>query len=93
MRRAALLYAAGRFGLFLLVALLVWLGGQALGYSVNGLELLLIAFLVSSVVGIWLFSRQRQALAEALDAQRKAKAEQVAARRARLDQGDDEHPS
>jgi membrane protein implicated in regulation of membrane protease activity len=80
MRRAALLYAAGRF----------WAAGQLFDYSINGLELLLVAFLVSSVLGIWLFSRQRRALAEALDAQRKAKAEQVAARRARLDDDRDE---
>jgi membrane protein implicated in regulation of membrane protease activity len=86
MRRAALRYAAGRLGLFVLMAALVWLGGQALGRDVNGLELLLVAFALSSVLGIWLFSRQRRELAEALDAQRKAKAEQVAARRARLDQ-------
>lgn len=85
MRRAALLYALGRFGLFLLVSLLLWAGSQALGYDLNGIELLLIAFLVSSIGGIWVFSRQRHALAEALDAQRKAKTEQIAARRQRLD--------
>lgn len=90
MRRAALLYAAGRFGLFLLVAALVWAGGQLFDYSINGLELLLVAFLVSSVLGIWLFSGQRRALAEALDAQRRAKAEEVASRRARLDEDRDE---
>jgi hypothetical protein len=86
MRKAAAVYAVGRVGLFLLVAALVWLGGRALGRDVNGLELLLVAFAGSSLLGIWLFSRQRRELAEALDAQRKAKAEQVAARRARLDQ-------
>ena len=89
MRRAALLYAAGRFGLFLVVALLLWTLSKALGYDLNGIPLLLAAFVVSSLLGIWVFSRQRRALAEALDAQRRARAEEIAARRARLDEDRD----
>lgn len=84
--RAALLYTAGRFGLFALVALLVWTGSGAAGSQLNGLPLLLVALLVSSLLGLVLFSRQRAQLAEALAAQRQAKAEQIAARRARLDE-------
>jgi hypothetical protein len=86
MRRAAGLYALGRLGLFVLVTLLLWLGAKAFGADLNGLGLLLSAFVVSSLLGIWLFSRQRRQLAEEIDARRKAKTEQVAARRARLDE-------
>ncbi len=86
MKRAAGLYALGRFGLFLLVALLLWLGAKAFGAELNGLALLLVAFAVSSLIGYWLFGRQRQLLADEVDAHRKAKAERVAARRARLDE-------
>jgi len=85
MGRAALTYALARFGLFLLVAVILCGGAGLLGADVNGLPLLLGAALVSSVLGYVLFSRQRQALAEALDAQRRARAEQVAAREARLE--------
>jgi hypothetical protein len=85
-RKAALLYTVGRFGLFLLVALLVYVGTGAAGDQVNGLPLLLIALLVSSLVGVPLFARQRQQLAEALADKRAAKTEQIAARRARLDE-------
>ncbi len=85
MRRAALLYTLGRFGLFLLVALILWSGAGLLGKDLNGLPLLLAAALLSSALGYVLFARQRQALAEALDGQRKVKAEQDAARRARLE--------
>ena len=85
MRRAALTYTLARFGLFLLVAVILWGAAGLLGADVNGLPLLLAAALVSSVLGYVLFARQRQALAEALDAQRRARAEQVAARAARLE--------
>ncbi|MGZ6827944.1 MAG: DUF4229 domain-containing protein [Mycobacteriales bacterium] len=84
--RAALLYTAGRFGLFGLVALIVYLGSGLVGSRLNGLPLLLVALLVSSLVGLVLFSRQRAQLAAALAAQRQAKTEQIAARRARLDE-------
>ena len=85
MGRAALTYALARFGLFLLVAVILWGGAGLLGADVNGLPLLLGAALVSSVLGYVLFARQRQALAEALDAQRRTRAEQLAAREARLE--------
>lgn len=85
MRRAAITYALARFGLFLLVAVILWGGAGLLGADVNGLPLLLGAALVSSVLGYVLFARQRAALAEALDAQRRARAEQLAARTARLE--------
>ena len=86
MRRAALGYAVGRFGLFLLVALVLWLGGQLVGADLNGLPLLLLAALISSALGFLLFSRQRHELAEALDARQRERHEQAAQRRARLEQ-------
>ena len=85
MRRAALVYTLGRFGLFALVTIILWGGAGLVGKDLNGLPLLLLAALISSVLGYVLFSRQRQTLAEALDGQRKAKAEQVAQRRARIE--------
>lgn len=85
MRRAALGYTVGRFGLFFLVAVLLWSGSSLVGSPLNGLPLLLVAALISSVLGYVLFATQRVALAEALDAQRRARAEEQAARRARLD--------
>ena len=85
MGRAALSYTLARFGLFLLVAVILWGGAGLLGADVNGLPLLLLAALISSALGYVLFARQRQALAEALDAQRRARAEELAARTARLE--------
>ena len=85
MRRAALVYTLGRFGLFALVTIILWGGAGILGAHLNGLPLLLMAALISSVIGYFLFARQRATLAEALDGQRKAKAEQVVERRARIE--------
>jgi len=85
MKRAALVYAAGRFGLFLVAAALIWTGARAAGTDINGLPLLLAAMVVSSFAGIWVFSRQRAELAEALAARRDAKTREIAERRARLD--------
>lgn len=85
MSRAALVYAAGRLGLFLVAAALIWTGARAAGADVNGLPLLLGAMVLSSFAGIWVFSRQRAELAEALQAKREAKERAIAERRARLD--------
>lgn len=85
MRRAALAYALARFGLFVIVAVILWGGAGLLGAHVNGLPLLLVAAIVSSVLGYVLFARQRQALAEAVDAQRRTREAQAAARTARLE--------
>jgi hypothetical protein len=85
MRRAVLTYTVARFGLFLLVAVILWGGAGLLGADVNGLPLLLVAALLSSALGYVLFARQRAALAEALEAQRRTRAEQLAARAARLE--------
>jgi cell division protein FtsL len=85
MRRAARVYTLGRFGLFALVAIILWGAAGVLDKDLNGLPLLLLAALISSALGYVLFARQRQALAEALDGQRRAKAEQVAERRARIE--------
>jgi len=84
-RKAAAAYTVGRFGLFLLAALLVWSGTGALGHQLNGLPLLLTALVLSAVGSIFLFARQRQQLAEALAAKREAKTEEIARRRARLE--------
>ena len=85
MKKAALQYTLGRFGLFALVAIILWGGSGLLGKSLNGLPLLLVAAMVSSLLGYVLFARQRQALAEALDGQRHTKADQAAERRARIE--------
>lgn len=85
MRKAALQYTLGRFGLFFLIAIVLWGGSGLLGHSLNGLTLLLVAALVSSALGYVIFAPQRRALAEAIDGQRHAKAEQAAQRRARIE--------
>jgi hypothetical protein len=85
MRKAALLYTLGRFGLFALLAVVVWGASGLLGHQLNGLPLLLVAALLSSVLGFFVFARQREALAQALDAKRLSRAEQVAQQRARLE--------
>ena len=83
--RSALLFTLARFGLFIVMALLIWSGTGAVGHQLNGFPLLLAALLVSSMVGLFLFSRQRQQFAEALAAQRDAKTAQLEERRARLE--------
>lgn len=85
MKKAAVLYGLGRFGLFLVAAALLWTGARALGTELNGLPLLLAAMVLSSFAGIWVFSRQRAQLAEALQAKREAREQAIAERRARLD--------
>jgi hypothetical protein len=85
MKRAALIYTFGRFGLFALVAIILWGATGLVGHSLNGLPLLLLAALISSALGYVLFARQRHALAGAIDGQRHAKAEKDAERRARIE--------
>lgn len=84
--RSALLYTGGRFVLFALCALLLWSGAGALGWSFNGLPLLLAALLVSSVLSLFLLRDQRDRFAGHLEARRAAKVEEIAARRARLEE-------
>ena len=83
--RSALLFTLGRFGLFALTALLIWSATGLTGHQLNGLPLLLAALILSSIAGIFVFARQREQLAEALATKRAAKVEQIAGRRARLD--------
>jgi len=85
MKKAALVYTFGRFGLFFLVVVILWGASGLLGHTLNGLPLLLAAALISSAIGYVVFAPQRRALAEAIDGQRQAKAEQSAARRARIE--------
>ncbi|MCU1592940.1 MAG: hypothetical protein JWO12_332 [Frankiales bacterium] len=85
LRRSAVLFSLGRLGLFIASALLLWSGAGAAGYSLNGFPLLLAALVLSSVAGVFLFSRQRLQFAEALADKRLAKIEELTARRARLD--------
>jgi hypothetical protein len=85
MRRAALFYTFGRFGLFAILVVIVWGASGLLGHELTGLPLLAVAALLSSLLGFVLFARQRQALAEALDAKRRARAAEVAHQRARLE--------
>jgi uncharacterized membrane protein YkvI len=84
-RKTALVYTLGRFGLFVVVAMLIWSGTGAAGHQLNGFPLLLAALLVSSITGIFVFARQRERFAEALAAKREAKTQQIAQRRARLE--------
>lgn len=83
--KATLTYTAGRFGLFALVALLIWAGTGAFGHQLNGLPLLLLALVLSAIGSLFLFARQRQQLADAIAAKREAKDEEIARRRARLE--------
>jgi hypothetical protein len=85
MRKAALLYGLARVGLFLLAAVLVWSVSGLLGHQLNGLPLVLVAALLSSLVGYVVFAPQRRHLAEAMEGARAAKAAQIAERRARLE--------
>jgi hypothetical protein len=85
LRRVAVLYSLGRLGLFVLFALLIWSGSGLAGHALNGIPLLLAALLTSSLAGLFLLGRQRDAFAEALAAKRDAKTEALARRRARLD--------
>ena len=84
--KAALLYTGGRFVLFALSALLLWSGAGLAGVHFNGLPLLLAALLVSSVLSLFLLRDQRERFAGHLEAKRAAKVEEIAARRARLEE-------
>ena len=85
MRRAWLTYTFGRLGLFVLSTVIIWGGSGLLGHAVNGMPLLLGALILSSVLAFALLRGQREAFAQAIQASRAAKAETLAARRARLD--------
>jgi hypothetical protein len=85
MRRAVLVYTAGRFGLFAVMVVILWGASGLVGLGLKGLPLLLLAALLSSALGYVLFAPQRRALAEALDGQRRSKAQQDAERRARIE--------
>jgi hypothetical protein len=85
LRRAFLTYTLGRLGLFVLVAVIVWGASGLLGNQLNGMPLLLLSLIGSSVLALLLLRAQRDRFGQALALQRAAKAEDVAARRARLD--------
>jgi O-antigen ligase len=85
LRRAFLAYTLGRLGLLVLVAVIVWGASGLLGHEINGLPLLLLALLGSSVLTLVLLREQRNRFAEALAAGRAAKERTLAERRARLD--------
>ena len=85
LRRAFLTYTLGRLGLFVLVAVIAWGASGLLGNQLNGMPLLLLALIGSSVLALLLLRAQRDRFGQALALQRAAKAEDIAARRARLD--------
>jgi Lrp/AsnC family leucine-responsive transcriptional regulator len=85
LRRAFLTYTLGRLGLFVLVSALAWGLSGLLGHQANGLTLVLLGALGSSVLGLFVLRDQRAALSEAIAADREAKAATLAARRERLD--------
>jgi hypothetical protein len=86
LRRAFLLYTLGRLGLLVLVAVIAWGTSGLLGDQLNGLPLLLIALLGSSVLAVFVLRGQRDRFAEAVAASRSDKAAALAARQARLDE-------
>jgi hypothetical protein len=86
LRRAWLTYTLGRLGLFALVAVIAWGASGLLGHELNGLPLLLVALLGSSVLALVLLREQRDRFGQALAESRAAKAAAVAAQRARLDE-------
>lgn len=85
MRKEAVLYTLGRVGFFLIVALLVFAVTGLLGHQLNGLPLLLVALLLSSIGSLWLLRGQRQKLATAMAEAREARTAELARRRARLE--------
>jgi len=87
LRRAFLAYTLGRLGLFVLIAIIVWGASGLLGHQVNGLPLLLLGLLGSSVLALFVLRDQRDRFAVALADRRAARAEVIAARRARLEDG------
>ncbi len=86
-RRTALFFSLGRLGLFVVSAILIWSATGAAGHALNGFPLLFAALIVSSVAGIFVFSRQRQQFAQALADKRAARIAEITRRRARLDDG------
>jgi len=86
LRRAWLTYTLGRAGLFALVAVIAWGASGLLGHELNGLPLLLVALIGSSVLALVLLREQRDRFGQALAEARAAKAAAVAAQRARLDE-------
>ena len=70
MTRAAVVYTAARFGLFLLFSALIWSVGRLLGYEINGFLLLVGGLLLSSIAGYVLLAHQRDALASAIEERR-----------------------
>ncbi|MCU1600009.1 MAG: hypothetical protein JWO22_718 [Frankiales bacterium] len=85
LRRAFLVYTLGRLGLFVVVAALIWSGFGLAGTSINGMPLLLLSLIGSSVLALVLLRAQRDRFGQALAEQRAAKASELAARQARLD--------
>lgn len=86
-RRTFLAYTLGRLGLLVLVAVIVWGASGLLGHQLNGLPLLLLALLGSSVLALLVLREQRDRFSAALAADRAARAEAGAARRQRLEDG------
>lgn len=84
MKKQALVYTFGRFGLFVSCSVLLWSAAGAMGFDFNGLPLLLAALLLSSFLSIVLLKRQRMAFAASLAASREAKIQQLTERQARL---------
>ncbi|MCU1588150.1 MAG: hypothetical protein JWN31_1643 [Frankiales bacterium] len=70
--RAFAVYTAGRVGLFVLFALLIWSAGGLAGFEVNGFLLLVLALLTSSAAAYALMGAPREKLAIALAERRPA---------------------
>ena len=87
LRRAFLTYTLGRFGLFLLTAIIAWAIAGLTGHDINGLTLLFLGLVGSTVLSFVMLRPQRDAFALAIASEREAKAQALAAQRARLDDG------
>lgn len=87
LRRAFVTYTLGRFVLFFLSAVILYSASGLLGHAMNGLELLLFSLIASALLSAFFLKQQRDAFAAAVAASRARKAEEVAAQRARLEDG------
>lgn len=79
--RAFAVYNVARLGLFAAAA------AALIPTGMNGLELLLVALLVSSVLSLLLLRRQRDQVAVALQVRQEVRRQAHQQRRARLDEG------
>jgi peptidoglycan/LPS O-acetylase OafA/YrhL len=84
LRRAFLTYTLGRFGLFLLSAIILYSAAGLLGNDVNGLTLLLFSLIASALLSAFFLRPQRERFSQAVTESRERRAAALAEQRARL---------